>query len=185
GFGGKLDMAVQPLVALGAWLTGQTVACVYSRPESMASTTKRHPARIHAKFGCDADGRLLACEVDALFDTGAYASWGPTVATRVPIHATGPYAVPNVNTRGRAFFTHCHPSGAFRGFGVPQGAIAHEAIMDALADKLGIDRLEFRLRNALKAGDATATGQVLEHSAGLPDCLEALRPRWEQFKRES
>jgi CO/xanthine dehydrogenase Mo-binding subunit len=82
GFGGKLDMAVQPLVALSAWLTGRTVACVYSRPESMASTTKRHPARIGAKFGCDANGRLLACEVDALFDTGAYASWGPTVATR-------------------------------------------------------------------------------------------------------
>ena len=76
------------------------------------------------------------CDVDAVFDTGAYASWGPTVATRVPIHATGPYAVRNVRTRGRAFFTHCHPSGAFRGFGVPQGAIAHEALMDELADRL-------------------------------------------------
>jgi CO/xanthine dehydrogenase Mo-binding subunit len=178
GFGGKLDIAVQPLVALGAWLTGRTVACVYSRPESMASTTKRHPARIAAKFGCDADGRLLACEVDALFDTGAYASWGPTVATRVPIHATGPYAVPNVRTRGRAFFTHCHPSGAFRGFGVPQGAIAHEAMMDALADRLSIDRLEFRRRNALRPGDRTATGQLLEHSAGLGECLDALEPQW-------
>ena len=184
GFGGKLDMSVQPLVGIAAWLTRKTVACVYTRPESMASTTKRHPARIHAKFGCDAKGRLVACEVDAEFDTGAYASWGPTVATRVPIHATGPYAVPHVRTRGRGFFTHCHPSGAFRGFGVPQGAIAHEAIMDELADSLGIDRLEFRLRNALKAGDATATGQVLEHSAGLPECLEALRPYWVRAQEE-
>jgi CO/xanthine dehydrogenase Mo-binding subunit/aerobic-type carbon monoxide dehydrogenase small subunit (CoxS/CutS family) len=182
GFGGKLDMAVQPLVALGAWLTGRSVACVYSRPESMASTTKRHPARIHAKFGCDADGRLLACEVDALFDTGAYASWGPTVATRVPIHATGPYTVPNVSTRGRAFFTHCHPSGAFRGFGVPQGAIAHEALIDALADQLQIDRLEFRRRNALAPGDRTATGQLLEHSAGLAECLDVLDPHWRRAK---
>ena len=184
GFGGKLDMSVQPLVGIAAWLTGKTVACVYTRPESMASTTKRHPARVHAKFGCDAQGKLVACEVDAEFDTGAYASWGPTVATRVPIHATGPYAVPNVRTRGRGFFTHCHPSGAFRGFGVPQGAIAHEAIMDELADQVGIDRLEFRFRNALKVGDATATGQVLEHSAGLPECLEALRPHWKRAHKE-
>ena len=178
GFGGKLDVAVQPLVALAAWLTGRAVACVYTRPESMASTTKRHPARIDAKFGCDASGRLVACEVDAIFDTGAYASWGPTVATRVPIHATGPYAVPNVSARGRAYFTHCHPSGAFRGFGVPQVAIAHEALMDELADRLGMDRLEFRRRNALRSGDATATGQVLEHSAGLAECLDALEPHW-------
>jgi CO/xanthine dehydrogenase Mo-binding subunit/aerobic-type carbon monoxide dehydrogenase small subunit (CoxS/CutS family) len=184
GFGGKLDVSVQPLIALGAWLTGQPVACVYTRPESMASTTKRHPARIHAKFGCDASGSLLACEVDARFDTGAYASWGPTVATRVPIHATGPYLVPHVRTRGRAWFTHCHPSGAFRGFGVPQAAIAHEAMMDELAARLGIDRLEIRRRNALKAGDATATGQVLEHSAGLAECLDALKPRWEQALEE-
>ena len=184
GFGGKLDMAVHPLIGLAAWLTKKTVACVYTRPESMASTTKRHPARIHAKFGCDARGHLLACEVDAEFDTGAYASWGPTVATRVPIHASGPYCVPNVRTRGRGFFTHCHPAGAFRGFGVPQGAIAHEAMMDALADKLGLDRLEIRLRNALKAGDATATGQVLEHSAGLTECLEALRPHWDRAQKD-
>jgi len=178
GFGGKLDIAVQPLVALGAWRTGRPVACVYTRPESMASTTKRHPARIRAKFGCDASGRLLAAEVDAIFDTGAYASWGPTVATRVPIHATGPYAVPNVDARGRAYFTHCHPSGAFRGFGVPQVAIAHEAMMDELADRLRLDRLELRRRNALRAGDATATGQVLEHSVGLAECLDALEPHW-------
>ena len=184
GFGGKLDLSVHPLIGIAAWLTGKPVACVYTRPESMMSTTKRHPARVHAKFGCDADGHLVACEVDAEFDTGAYASWGPTVATRVPIHATGPYCVPNVRTRGRGFFTHCQPSGAFRGFGVPQGAIAHEAIMDELAGSLGIDRLELRLRNALKAGDATATGQVLEHSAGLAECLEALRPHWNRAHAE-
>ena len=185
GFGGKLDISVQPLVALAAWLSGKAVACVYTRPESMASTTKRHPARIRARFGCDASGQLLACDVDALFDTGAYASWGPTVATRVPIHATGPYAVAHVSARGRAFFTHCHPAGAFRGFGVPQMAIAHEAMMDELADRTGADRLEFRRRNALKAGDRTATGQLLEHSAGLAECLDALEPHWRNGRAES
>src|SRR5262249_53131358 len=116
--------------------------------------------------------------VTATFDTGAYASWGPTVANRVPVHAMGPYRVPHVRTWGEAFFTNAAPSGAFRGFGVPQAAIAHEALMDELAAKLGIDRLEFRHRNALRAGDTTATGQLLRHSAGLAQCLEALRPQW-------
>ncbi len=112
------------------------------------------------------------------FDTGAYASWGPTVANRVPVHATGPYAVANARTWGAAFFTNGPPAGAFRGFGVPQAAIAHEAMMDALADKVGIDRLEFRYLDALRASDVTATGQKLEHSVGLAACLDALRPHW-------
>ena len=184
GFGGKLDLSVQPLVAVAAWLLKRPVACVYTRPESMAASTKRHPARIAAKLGCDADGKLQACDVRATFDTGAYASWGPTVANRVPVHAMGPYAIPNVRTWGEAFFSNGPPAGAFRGFGVPQAAIAHEAMMDELADSLGIDRLEFRHRNALRAGDATATGQVLSHSAGLAQCLEALRPHWRRAQSE-
>ena len=184
GFGGKLDLSVQPLIAVAAWKLGRRVALVYTRPESMAATTKRHPARIEARFGCDANGKLLACDVTATFDTGAYASWGPTVANRVPVHAMGPYAVPNVRTWGEAFFTNGPPAGAFRGFGVPQAAIAHEAMMDELADRLGIDRLEFRHRNALRAGDTTATGQKLEHSAGLAQCLEALRPHWRKAQEE-
>jgi CO/xanthine dehydrogenase Mo-binding subunit/aerobic-type carbon monoxide dehydrogenase small subunit (CoxS/CutS family) len=184
GFGGKLDLSVQPLIAIAAWKLGRPVALVYTRPESMAASTKRHPARVTAKFGSDAAGKLLACDVTATFDTGAYASWGPTVANRVPVHAMGPYAVPNVRTWGEAFFTNGPPAGAFRGFGVPQAAIAHEAMMDALADKLAIDRLEFRHRNALRAGDTTATGQVLAHSAGLAECLEALRPHWRKAHDE-
>ncbi len=185
GFGGKLDLSVQPLIAVAAWKLGRPVALVYTRPESMAASTKRHPARVTAKFGCDADGKLVACDVRATFDTGAYASWGPTVANRVPVHAMGPYAVPNVRSWSEAFFTNGPPAGAFRGFGVPQAAIAHEAMMDSLADRLGIDRLEFRHRNALRAGDVTACGQKLEHSAGLAQCLEALRPHWRKAQAES
>jgi aldehyde oxidoreductase len=184
GFGGKLDLSVQPLIAIAAWKLRRPVALVYTRPESMAASTKRHPARVKAKFGCDAAGKLVACDVTATFDTGAYASWGPTVANRVPVHAMGPYAVPHVKTWGEAFFTNGPPAGAFRGFGVPQAAIAHEAMMDELADKLSIDRLEFRHRNALRAGDITACGQKLEHSAGLAQCLEALRPHWRKAQAE-
>ncbi|TAJ86669.1 molybdopterin cofactor-binding domain-containing protein [Reyranella sp.] len=185
GFGGKLDLSVQPLVGIAAWKLGRPVACVYTRPESMAASTKRHPARVAAKFGCDVDGKLVACDVRATFDTGAYASWGPTVANRVPVHAMGPYAVPNVRTWGEAFFTNGPPAGAFRGFGVPQAAIAHEAMMDELADAMGIDRLEFRHRNALRVGDTTATGQVLAHSAGLAQCLDALRPAWREAQEKA
>lgn len=185
GFGGKLDLSVQPLIAIAAWKLGRPVAWVYTRPESMASSTKRHPARVAAKFGCDAEGKLVACDVRATFDTGAYASWGPTVANRVPVHAMGPYAVPNVRTWGEAFFSNGPPAGAFRGFGVPQAAIAHEAMMDELADKLCIDRLEFRYSNALRAGDTTATGQTLDHSAGLAQCLDALRVHWQRAHKEA
>jgi CO/xanthine dehydrogenase Mo-binding subunit len=148
----------------------------------MASSTKRHPAEIEARFGADGDGRLVAAVFHGDFNTGAYASWGPTVANRVPVHATGPYEVPHVRATSCAVHTNEPPSGAFRGFGVPQAAIAHETMMDELAGRLGIDPLEFRHRNALRRGSVTATGQRLEASAGLQACLEALRPRWRELR---
>ena len=178
GFGGKLDLNVHPLVGLAAWLCDKPVAYVYTRPESMAASTKRHPALVKARIGCDASGKLTGFWSRAELDTGAYASWGPTVANRVPVHAPGPYVVPHAWTRGTAYFTHCPPSGAFRGFGVPQSAIASEAAMDELADKLGMDWLEFRRLNALRPGDATITGQVLEDSVGIVETLDTLEPYW-------
>ena len=178
GFGGKLDLSVQPLVALAAWLLKRPVAAVYSRPESMMSTTKRHPAYMTSRFGCDGEGRLRAVEFHADVNTGGYASWGPTVAGRVPVHAMGPYHVPHVATTGRAVLTNGPSCGAFRGFGVPQAAIAHETMLDDLAESLGLDRLQIRHINALRTGQATGTGQVLEASAGLAPCLELLEPYW-------
>jgi len=184
GFGGKLDLSVQPLIAIAAWLLDRPVRAVWTRPESMAASPKRHPARIQATFGADADGRLTAAVVHGDFDTGAYASWGPTVANRVPVHASGPYVVPAVRATSRAIHTNNPPAGAFRGFGVPQVALAHEAAMDELAERLGIDALEFRHRNALRAGSVTASGQLLAASAGLPACLEAVRPHWRRLREE-
>ena len=181
GFGGKLDVAVQPLVAIAAWLLERPVACVYSRTESMASTTKRHPAAIRVRAGADATGRITALDFAGDFDTGAYASWGPTVANRVPIHAPGPYAVANLRAETRAILTNAPPSGAFRGFGVPQALLAVEQAYDDLARQLGQDPLDFRLLNALGPGDATASGQILE-SVGLVECLEALRPAWQRLR---
>lgn len=177
GFGGKLDVSVQPLLAVAAWITRKPVRMVYSRVESMASTTKRHPARIRARASADAQGRLTAYELEGDFNTGAYASWGPTVANRVPVHGAGPYKVPNVWNWTRAVYTNETPAGAFRGFGVPQAAIANETLMDDLAETLGLDRWHIRRINALKGGDVTYSGQKLD-SGGLPQCLDALKPVW-------
>ena len=185
GFGGKLDQSVQPLVALAAWVLGAPVRCTWTRTESMTATTKRHPSRMRARAVADPAGHLLAWEFDGDFDTGAYASWGPTVAGRVPVHCMGPYRVPNVRADSRAILTNSPPSGAFRGFGVPQAAVAHESLVDELAIALKLDPLEFRRRNALRAGDRTATGQVLEASVGLVACLDALRPRWRELREEA
>jgi CO/xanthine dehydrogenase Mo-binding subunit len=178
GFGGKLDVSVQPLLAVAARVTGKPVRIVYTRTESMASTTKRHPARLWARASADAQGRLVSYELEGDFNTGAYASWGPTVAGRVPVHGMGPYRVPNVLNRSRAIYTNETPAGAFRGFGVPQAAIAHEALMDDLAEKLGIDRWLIRRINAIRNGDATPSGQRLDRSAGLPECIDAIRTAW-------
>jgi CO/xanthine dehydrogenase Mo-binding subunit len=179
GFGGKLDVSVQPLLAVAAWVTQRPVRIVYTRTESMASTTKRHPARMRAKASADAGGRLLSFEMQADFNTGAYASWGSTVANRVPVHGMGPYKVANARIGTRAVYTNDTPAGAFRGFGVPQAALAHETLMDDLALRLGLDRWLIRRINALDHGDATCSGQVLAHSAGLPRCLDALKGDWD------
>lgn len=181
GFGTKLDLSLQPLLGLAALTTGRPVRMTFTRWESMVATTKRHPSELALSIGCDATGRLTALDFEGRFDTGAYASWGPTVANRVPVHATGPYRIPAVEARARAIHTHNPVSGAFRGFGVPQAALALETALDRLADAAGLDRLEFRRRNALRDGDSTATGQVLR-AAGIGACLDALVPHWRRAR---
>jgi CO/xanthine dehydrogenase Mo-binding subunit/aerobic-type carbon monoxide dehydrogenase small subunit (CoxS/CutS family) len=185
GFGGKLDMTVQPFLALAAWLTCATVGMVYSREESIATSTKRHPARIHSRIGATADGRLRAIEFEGEFNTGSYASWGTAVANRVPVHASGPYKIDHYMANTRAIHTHVTAAGAFRGFGVPQTALAQEQLIDWLARRLNIDRLEFRIRNAIRPGEPLVTGQVLPDSVGIGECLEAVKPRWQDALTEA
>lgn len=177
GFGSKLDLSLQPFLALAAKLTGKPCRMVYGRRESMESTTKRHPARIKASVSADRHGHIQAMRFEGDFDTGAYASWGPTVANRVPIHASGPYRIPHYRAEARAIHTNNPISGAFRGFGVPQAAIIQETAFDLLAQKLRLDALEFRKRNVLRDGDRTVFGQELE-TVGILECLEALTPYW-------
>ncbi|AZQ66456.1 2Fe-2S iron-sulfur cluster binding domain-containing protein [Silicimonas algicola] len=178
GFGAKLDLSVQPLIGLAALKTGKPCRMVWGRGESMLASTKRHPGTMTARIGADAEGRITAMRFDGAFNTGAYASWGPTVASRVPVHASGPYRTPNYRATARAIHTNGPTSGAFRGFGVPQAAIAQEVLYDDLALALGMDRLAFRRANAFVDGDRTTCGQTLP-SVGLADCLDALAPHWE------
>ncbi|TIV57708.1 MAG: 2Fe-2S iron-sulfur cluster binding domain-containing protein, partial [Mesorhizobium sp.] len=178
GFGSKLDVSLQPLIGLVAMKTGRPAALAYTRNESMMSTTKRHPAEMKATIGADAEGRITGMVFEGDFNTGAYASWGPTVANRVPVHASGPYLTPNYRATGYAIHTNGPIAGAFRGFGVPQATIMQETLYDELAGKLGMDRLDFRLKNCLRDGCETVTGQRLESGVGIGECLEQLQPHW-------
>ena len=181
GFGGRLDIIVQCLLALAVFHLKKPVRIVYSREEVFQATAKRHPLKIHYRSGARRDGTLTAAEVDILGDTGAYASYGVAVGMRVAIHATGPYQVPSVKVRSRMVYTNNPWSGAMRGFGVPQMAFAHESQMDLLAQALKIDPVEIRLRNALHAGSETATGQKLTASVGIGETLRKVK-EWRDLR---
>jgi len=171
-FGGKEDISVQIHVALLAQATQRPVKLVYSREESIVAHPKRHATTIRLKIGATGDGRLTAVQVTIWGDTGAYASLGEHVMTRSATHAAGPYEVPNVWVDCYAAYTNNTPAGAMRGFGVPQVCFAMETQMDILAERLGIDPLELRRRNALRVGSTTATGQVLRESVGLVETID-------------
>ncbi|GAB4471284.1 MAG: selenium-dependent xanthine dehydrogenase [Anaerolineae bacterium] len=175
GFGGKEDLAAQAHVALLAQATGRPVKMLYSRQESLLFHPKRHATVITIRIGARRDGTLTAIRAELHGDGGAYASLSDKVLTRATTHATGPYAVPNARVDCYAMYTNNPPSGAFRGFGVTQSAFAVESTMDILAEELGIDPLELRIKNAQRVGVTTATGQVLLESVGLLDTIEKVR----------
>ncbi|SCG81989.1 aldehyde oxidase and xanthine dehydrogenase a/b hammerhead [Proteiniborus sp. DW1] len=172
GFGGKLDISVQCHAALLAYYTGRPVKFVRSREESMKVSSKRHPMTLKLKTGATRDGKILALDAHITGDTGAYASYGPAVIGRAMTHLTGPYEIPNVRVKATFVYTNNPMAGAFRGFGVPQAAIAHEGQMDLLAKKLGMDPIELRLKNALRVGSVTSTGQLLTDGVGIVETIE-------------
>lgn len=185
GFGGKLDLSVQPLLAVAVLKTGRAVRWTYSRAESLAVTPKRHPSRGRVTVTAKPTGELLAVDLEMDLIGGAYASWGPTVVDRVPIHGGGPYRLPTYRGLARGWRTAHAPKGAFRGFGVPQAALLLEPALDQVAAQLGIDPLDFRRRNALRPGDTTVTGQQLGASVGLLACLDALAPAWRTARADA
>jgi CO/xanthine dehydrogenase Mo-binding subunit/aerobic-type carbon monoxide dehydrogenase small subunit (CoxS/CutS family) len=185
GFGGKLEMSVQGVLALLTQNSGRPVKYVYSREESFQSSGKRHPFVMKYRTGATRDGKLTALEVNMAANTGAYASFGSGVLTRAAIHATGPYEVPNVFIQGRLAYTNNPVCCAMRGFGAPQVNFALESQLDLLADSLKIDPLEFRLINAMGEGAVTATGQPLAGPVTIRRALEELKPFCESWKVSS
>jgi CO/xanthine dehydrogenase Mo-binding subunit len=172
-FGGKEDVPSEICARLAvlAVKTGRPVKMVLSREEDLVYTSKRHPMSMDYRMGCTQDGRLTFAEIDLYADVGAYATLSPIVLFRSTVHAAGPYEIPNVSVTTKGFYTNTSPKGAMRGFGTPQVVFACEAVIDELAAHAGLDPIEFRLKNALKRGSTTATGQVLEESVGLVETL--------------
>src|SRR5262245_23950281 len=174
GFGGKEEYPsmIGGHAALLAWKSGRPVKIVYDRLEDIAASTKRHPSVTRVKAGVMRDGTLVAIDVDTVMDGGAYVTLSPVVLSRGAIHAAGAYAWPNARIRARAVATSTPPNGAFRGFGAPQTLFATECHMDRIAEELGIDPVALRLKNAIREGDVTPTGQTLRESVGAVEVLE-------------
>jgi CO/xanthine dehydrogenase Mo-binding subunit len=174
GFGGKEEYpsVIACHAALLAWKARRPVKLVYARDEDMRATTKRHPSRIRHRTAVTRDGRLLALDTDLVLDGGAYLTLSPVVLSRALVHAPGVYRWPHLRVRGRVMRTSHPPHGAFRGFGAPQAFFALEVHLDRVAAALGMDPVELRRRNLLRAGDLTATGQAVDAGVDPPTVLD-------------
>jgi len=187
GFGGKEDVPSEicAMAAVCAHVTGRPVKLVLDREVDILRTSKRHPTIIRYRLGAARDGRFLAAEVDIRGDCGAYPTISPVVLWRSAVHGPGPYVIPHVKVDCVGVYTNLPPSGAFRGFGAPQVAVAHEGIVDDMARALGRDPIDLRLQNALAVGAELPTGAPLEESAPLRETLEGARDRCRWAEKRS
>ena len=175
GFGGKEDMTVQHLAALLTYVTKKPVKVKFTRAESLLVHPKRHPFYMDMTMGCDKDGNIMGVKATVKSDTGAFASLGGPVLERACTHAAGPYHYENFEIEGTAYYTNNPPAGAFRGFGVTQTCFATETLLNMMADKVGITPWEIRYRNAIRPGEVLPNGQIVDHSTGLVETLEAVK----------
>ncbi|MCB0113976.1 MAG: molybdopterin-dependent oxidoreductase, partial [Caldilineaceae bacterium] len=171
-FGGREDMSVQIVLALAARKTGRPVKTVWSREESIIGHHKRHPFIIHARWGATREGKVIAAQMDVTSDAGAYAYTSTKVLGNATLMCLGPYEIPNVHVAARTVYTNNCPSGAFRGFGAPQGHFAAELQMSKLAAALNMDPVEIRRRNVLRDGSILATGSPMPAGCTALDVLE-------------
>ncbi len=192
GFGGKEDFpsALAIHAALLARAAGRPVKMIYDRHEDIVGTSKRHPTIVRQRAGVDADGRLLALDLEIVMDGGAYKTLSPVVLSRALLHSFGPYRCGAVRVRAKAVRTHTAPNSAFRGFGAPQVELAIERLIDRIGRELDLDPYEIRDRNVVEPGDRLPTGQVLDASTSARQCLEeaerrtGFRARWRKAEDE-
>src|SRR5712692_3347629 len=184
GFGSKGGLKVEPIaVALAYHTGGRPVRVKFNREESFISTLTRHEAVIYIKSGVKKDGSIRARQVTIFWGAGAYAEKSPTVCIRGSLPAPGPYRIPHVKVDGYAVYTNKPVAGSFRGYGIPQGAWACEQHTDELASRLGMDPLEFRLKNVYVEGDTSYWGEKL-HAVGLKETLIKAAEAIEWGKRD-
>lgn len=186
-FGGREDMSVQIVLALASYRLkergiNRPIKIIWSREESMVGHHKRHPYIIKTRWGATKEGILVGANVEIIADGGAYIYTSPKVLGNATILCTGPYFIPNVKVDSYAVYTNNIPNGAFRGFGGPQAAFAAEMQMNKLAEKLGIDRVELRMRNLIKEGDATSLQSPLPAGITIKQAVEtcAGKAGWEK-----
>jgi hypothetical protein len=178
GFGGKQEMFVEDILALAALRTGRPVKLEFTREEQFISTSTRHPMRVTVKAGADNTGKLTALQLDVLSNTGAYGNHAGPVLFHACGESLGVYNCPNKKVDAVVAYTNTVPSGAFRGYGLPQSLIAVEAAIDELARQLGISPFDMRRRNVVKPGDPMRSppgpGHADVHygSYGLDQCLD-------------
>jgi CO/xanthine dehydrogenase Mo-binding subunit len=172
GFGGKVDVMVEPLAALGTMLTGRPVKFAYSRAEEMQVSSPRAAERIYIEDGVMNDGRIIARKVTLFVDAGAYSRHSPYGTTKAAAHMPGPYTIPNVHVDAHCVYTNRTPSSAMRGFGVTIGDFALESQMDRIARHLGMDPLQLRLINAYRDGDTKAHRKKVS-GAALVEVMQA------------
>ncbi|MDQ3752130.1 MAG: xanthine dehydrogenase subunit D [Actinomycetota bacterium] len=183
-FGAREDLSIQMHCCLLALYTGKPVKMMYSREESFYGHVHRHPARLHYEHGADRDGRLVYVNARIVLDGGAYASSSTAVCANAVSVACGPYEVANAKLDCYAVYTNNPPCGAMRGFGAVQACFAYEAQMDKLADALGLDPVELRIRNAMGTGSILPTGQRVEGPAPVAEMLRRLRAMPEPPERD-
>ncbi|MGZ4579103.1 MAG: xanthine dehydrogenase subunit D [Nocardioidaceae bacterium] len=171
-FGGREDLSMHVHACLLALATGKPVKMVYNREESFFGHVHRHPARMRYEYGADPDGRLVYGRAEIVFDGGAYASSTGAVVGNGGSLGLGPYRFPNVHVDCYGVYTHNPPCGAMRGFGCVQAAFAHEALMDELGARVGLDPLRIRQVNGMTEGDENITGQVIDSAAPVAELLK-------------
>jgi CO/xanthine dehydrogenase Mo-binding subunit len=186
-FGGREDMSVQIVLALATWRLSQRginrqVKIIWSREESIIGHHKRHPYYIHSKWGATKAGKIVAAQVELIADGGGYAYTSTKVLGNATLLCTGPYEIPNVKVDSYAVYTNNVPTGAFRGFGGPQAAFSAESQINKLAELLGIDPVEMRMRNLLKEGSLLSVGTPLPKGVTMDRVLAkcAEKAGWEQ-----
>ncbi len=177
-FGGREDMSVQITLALAVWRLAQRgirrpVKTLWTREESIIGHGKRHAMKLYTKWGATRDGKLTAVEVKVIADGGAYMYTSNKVLGNTTLTCTGPYEIPHVAVDTVAVYTNNVPGAAFRGFGGPQGHFAAESQMDKLAEALGMDPVEIRLKNILTDESLLTTGTLIPGGVGLTQTIIA------------